>query len=391
MNSGDGSHSVIQQMRGSSRCKITASTILSNDLDVINSVSSSVYFELANNISGLFNIHVNPEGSQGTPYVTTASTFFGDTTIYGGKLMPTVDCFGSGTNGIRVVTVNNGAAVRFNSSFTIDTNRVFVAGLGGAQFDLNGKTITLNVVRQISGTNMFSIMNSAGTGGTLSLGGNNDTFTGSVSLNNGVSLRLNAGGMLDRSPVLNLLNAASVIDVQAKAGGYSVPSNQVVAGIGLISGVVSVANSGASIHPGSYSLPGPTSSPGILTVVCGGLTLSNGGTYAWELKQLKDNAYAPGTTTYSQLNVTAGSVNLGGGTLEINFNGIATPASNDAFWKTGHVWTILTAASPPVGALTVVDGTYTDWAFTTRVTGNTLELVYGPYTPPPEGTLMTVL
>lgn len=137
-------------------------------------------------------------------------------------------------------------------------------------------------------------------------------------------------------------------------------------------------------------MPGPSRTPGILTLT-GGLCVTNGGVYAWDLAQLKDNAYSPGTTTYSQLSVLDGSVTLSGGSLAISFlNGIDTPASTNAFWKTNHTWTVISAAAPPVGTLKVINGTYSNWAFSTRVTANTLELVYEPYSTPKEGTLLSL-
>ena len=200
---------------------------------------------------------------------------------------------------------------------------------------------------------------------------------------------LNANGALNGVPVLNLSQSACILDASAKTGGYWVSSNQVLAGIGVVSGLVSTATAGAVIHPGSYALPGPARSPGILTLT-GGLVVTNGGSFAWDLAQLKDNAYSPGTTTYSQLGVT-GDVSLAGGTLSVSFlNGIDTPASTNAFWKTNHVWTVISAAAPPAGTLDVVSGVYSNWMFTTRVNGNTLELVYAPYTPPQKGTFLSL-
>lgn len=164
-----------------------------------------------------------------------------------------------------------------------------------------------------------------------------------------------------------------------KLSGYSIPAGQILAGIGVITGGVVVANANATLHPGSYSLaPALTNNPGILSI-SGGLTFANNGCYAWVLNQLKDNAFAPGTTTYSQINVTNGAVNLSGGTLAINFTGVVStnsPSSTNVFWKSGHTWTILTAPTPPVGILAVSNGLYPNWMFKTQVSGNTLQLVY---------------
>lgn len=394
MNSGDGSHSVIQQLRGSGRNKVSAAVTLSNDVDVVNSTGAATYFDVSCPISGSHNIHINPDGSTAQPYLTAANTFVGDTTVYAGKLLFSADCFGNTGSGTRVITLVSNSYLRVNygaagGAVTLAGNRQIVSGVGGGGIDGNGRIVILNAADQFAGTNTFTLRNQNNGLGGLHLGGANNGFAGSLFVDLLQSLRFGSDGSLSNAPLICLLNASAAFDVRAKAGGYTMPSNQVLAGIGVVSGLVNVA-SAATLHPGSYALPGPVTAPGILSFTDGGLTFANGGTYAWELKQLKDNAFPPGITTYSSITVTDGGVSLDGGVLTLNFNGIATPDSADPFWQTGHVWTILTAAAPPAGTLTVTNGIYTDWAFTTQVSGNTLELVYGPYSAPPQGTLISV-
>lgn len=396
MNSGDGSHSAILQLRGSTRCRIEGNMVLSNDVDIINTVAAP-YFDVACAISGNHHVHINPGmgANAAIPYMNAVNTFVGNMSIYYGQLMIYGGdaCFGSLTNGIRQIIFYNNAAFRNNGSLSIlGTNRQFVAGSGGGNYILHSRNLSLPTPDQLAGSEIFTLSTDSGTSANniFTIGAANDGFTGTMLLSANVAFKLGADGSLSNSPLINLSSATSLFDVTGKSSGYSIPSNQVLAGIGVITGSVNVANASATIHPGSFALAGPTRNPGILTVT-DGLSFGDGGTYAWELAYLKDNAFPPSTTTYSTLNVTGGDVDLSGGTLTVGFlNGIATPDTANAFWQTGHVWAVLTAASPPTGTLTVTDGIYGNWAFTTRVTGNALELVYGPYTSPPEGTLISV-
>lgn len=377
MDSGGPGRAVLQQV-GSAQNYCPAKVAMNSDLEINN--SGGGYFNLVGTaISGNHDILINANGNTGTPYIGNLNTFIGNLTICSGSLMNSGsgDPFGSVTNGNRVISITNNTAFRMNSTFSMATNRIVVIGEGNGNLNMNNNSLTVNGPAQLSGSGKLTIYNSTAPGGLVVLGGPNNGFSGPIVLNNAVQLRLSSGGSLNNVPVINLSSATCTLEVTAKLSGYSIPSNQVVAGIGTVTGSVNVANAAATIHPGSYMLPGPVRSPGVLTIVSGGLSVTDGGVYAWDLAQLKDNAFAPGTTTYSQLNLTDGNANLAGGKLVISFlNDVATPASSDTFWKSDHVWTILTSASPPTGKLTVLNSSYGSRFFTTRVNGNTLELVY---------------
>lgn len=379
MDSGGDGNATLIQLQGSARCKITAATTLSNDVEVINSAGAATYFDVSNPISGNHNILINPDGATSQPYMTVANpAFLGNMTLCAGKLLVAADCFGNTSEGTRVITFVSNAYLRVNAGsggvFTPAANRQVVSGVGGGSLDGNTRIMVLNAPDQFAGTGLFTLHSQNANFGGLQLNAANNGFTGTLAVNTLQTFRLGAGGSVSNAPLIQLLTATSVFDASAKAGGYEMPAGQVLAGLGVVSGLVNVA-SAAVLHPGSYTLPGPSTAPGILKLA-DGLSFS-GGSYAWDLAQLKDGAFAPGTTTYGQVNVLDGGVSLDGGTLTIRFlNGIDTPDTANAFWQTEHVWPILTAAAPPTGVLAVEDGTYDGWGFKTRVSGNTLELVY---------------
>jgi len=385
MDSGGAGDVMIQQNTGSAKSTIAANMTLNNDLDIINRAPGAAYFNVSSAFSGNHNVLINPGvPTGGTPNMGGNSpALTGNFTIcYGQWLFNGGDgAFGCLSNGTRSIIISNNAYLRNNgslSSFT--TNRQIVVGIGGGGWSVHGKNMTLSYPAQLAGTNTFTLLTDANgyTVNVFTVSSTNDGFAGTMLLADNVTLKLGANGSINNSPLINLSTVTSWFDVTNKLSGYAIPAGQVLAGIGVITGGVNVANATAKIHPGAYSLPGPTNTPGILNI-SGGLSFANNGVYAWDLNQLKDSAYAPGTTTYAQINVTNGTVNLSGGTLAINFTGIVstnTPSSTNAFWKSGHTWTILTAPTPPIGVLAVSNGAYPNWVFKTQVSGNTLQLVY---------------
>jgi autotransporter-associated beta strand protein len=130
---------------------------------------------------------------------TNASTF-GSIKIVGG----TPNAFGSGS----VTLVNAGSWLVFNSTNNLAVNNM-ISGLG-------------SVVKQ--NTN------------TVALNGNN-TFTGSVQITNGV-LQLGTSGSIGGAPTIQLSGGA-VLDVAA-VSGFAVGSLQTLAGVGSVSGDVTV-------------------------------------------------------------------------------------------------------------------------------------------------------
>jgi autotransporter-associated beta strand protein len=155
-----------------------------------------------------------------------------------------------------------------------------------------------------------------------------------------------------------------------------VQSAGTLGGTGTIAGPVSVT--GGTIAPGD--------SAGILTIG-GGVNLSSGGTYLWELASNSTNG--PGSN-FDVLAVTGGNVVLDGTSqIAIGFIGSATaPDAANPFWQTNHSWTILTLSGSAVnpGLTTfsnIVNGSFSAGSFTSHAdaSGNII-LAFAPGSAP---------
>jgi autotransporter-associated beta strand protein len=124
----------------------------------------------------------------------------------------TTNALGSGS----VTLVRAGSGLVFNSTNNLAVNNL-ISGLG-------------SVVKQ--NTN------------TVTLNGNN-TFTGSVQITNG-TLQLGASGSIGGAPTIQLSSGA-VLNVAAVSGGFAVGSLQTLAGVGSVSGNVTV---NGAVSPG---------------------------------------------------------------------------------------------------------------------------------------------
>jgi autotransporter-associated beta strand protein len=145
-------------------------------------------------------------------------------------------------------------------------------------------------------------------------------------------------------------------------------------GSGTGSGSVTVSNTGTLGGSGTISghvwCAGQIAtgqSVGTLTVG-GGLDMSAGGVYLWELSSLTNSGEG---VNFDQLVLTGGNLALGGASkLYLDFIGAATPPSAaDPFWLTSHTWKIisLTGTATNAGATrfaTILNDPYPTGSFT---------------------------
>jgi len=154
----------------------------------------------------------------------------------------------------------------------------------------------------------------------------------------------------------------------------------VLGGTGTIAGKVFVF-AGGSIAPGA--------SAGIMHLQ-GGLDLSAGGAYNWELVALTDNSTGTAGTDWDQIDYqwVSGDFDLTDSTLTVDLSAVNTA---DSFWNSDHTWTIInsfgqTGGSTPT-SISVVGGA-PPGDFTTSNNGTTVDLKFTytgvvPFNPPP--------
>lgn len=287
--------------------------------------------------------------------VGTGTLEIDDDTVNG---LPTVGVFAAG--GARTldnrVWLNGPTNVLFGG-----TNNLTFAGL----FDVGGVAKTLTVsntgLTTISGlmTNS-SALTKAGPG-TLVLSGYNNFRTNTTTVAEGSLL------------VDNTVGSGTGL------GAVILTNNGTLGGTGTVSGPV--------FGPGNIA---PGHNVGTLTLQ-GGLDLSSGGTYVWELGANSTNS------SFDVISLTGSNLVLGGSSkISINFTGSATaPDSGNAFWQSARQWTVIalsgTATNDPATAFpTIINGTSPAGSFTNFADANgniVLQFTPSGVTPPPQPVL----
>lgn len=306
-------------------------------------------------------------GTGGSTVVTGFNTYSGTNSLNGGYLgfgsdtLPASGPITSGPIGTGMLNIKFDPTVGFFA-------------YGGARTVRN--PITLLTVDHITiiGTNNLTMSGAVALNTTnLLLTVNNTaltTFSGPISGNTAAKILTKAGpGTLEFSGNNTYLSptvvTAGTLLVNNTAGSgtgtgsVTVNSGSTLGGSGIISGAVSGAG---NISPGT--------SAGTLTLG-GGLDLSSGGTYVWELA-----ANSTSAGTFDQIALTGGNLVLGGSTLSINFTNAATsPDSTNSFWQSSRVWQIVAlsgSAANPGGSNfgTLLNASYAAGTFTTATNAN---------------------
>jgi hypothetical protein len=109
----------------------------------------------------------------------------------------------------------------------------------------------------------------------------------------------------------------------------------------------------------------------------GGLDLSEGGVYNWQLGSLKDSSDGIAGTDFDQIVLTNGNLALGGSSkLNISFTGAATaPELGEPFWQANRSWTIVNLSetasnSPASNFASLQNASYPAGTFATSVGTN---------------------
>jgi autotransporter-associated beta strand protein len=209
--------------------QVTADSVITTDQTGANAADILVQSP----ISGSGNLTVNLNSTTNSVILTgnnsgysgnwTNASSFGNIKIFSG----TTNALGSGS----VTLVNAGSWLVFNSTNNVVVNNL-ISGLGSVVQE-NTNTVTLN---------------------------SSNSFTGPLLISGGV-LQLGASGSIGGAPTIQLSNGA-ILDVTAVSGGFAVGSSQTLAGVGNVSGnvtvngVVSPGPLGSLNFANSLALPG---------------------------------------------------------------------------------------------------------------------------------------
>ena len=279
-----------------------------------------------NSISGSGNLAVAASGTTSLSLYGTQS-YTGSTTVSGGKISTGVALSSSG-----VAIGGTGTFETSAANILSDTATMAMTGgtysLGGddtiGSLGGSGGSVALAANRLTVGANNTSTTFGGaigGTGGltksgagTMTLSGANN-YSGSTAVDAG---RLNVNGSI--------------------ASAVSVASGATLGGSGTIGGAASIL-SGASLSPGN--------SPGVETF-SGGLTLSTGSTFVWELTS-NTAAQASRGTAYDGVNVSGGTLTINTGvTSSLVFNGTGSAVDwSDALWSDNRRWLVFANSNAP--------------------------------------------
>ena len=285
----------------------------------------------------------------GTLVLSGANTFSGGTTISNGVLSVSADNnLGTAPSTANYNIFLDGGTLNASNTFTLNPKRLIYLGANSTLSVSGGKTLTY--AGAITG---LAALTKSGAG-TLVLSGGNG-YNGATTI---------ASGTLEADSQSGSATSTNAVLVQA---------GTTLSGNGLLSGPVS--------GTGSIN-PGPSIGPATLTLG-GGLDLSSGGTFVWNLSS---NSTIRG---FSTLSVISGNLSLGGSSkFSLNFIGTAgAPATNNPFWQTQEAWTVVSVSGSAGNSgmtkfTTLVSGNYTAGNFTNYVYGNgNIVLLYQPNFP----------
>ncbi len=225
---------------------------------------------------------------------------------------------------------------------------------------------------------------------TFSGGFTNAGFDLTVSGNSNVTISglISGAGSLTKSGEGRIiLTAANTYSGGTAINGGTLLVNN-INGSGAGSGPVAIGPNG--ILGGNGSITGPVSGNGTIAPLgilslSGGLDLSAGGTYSWELNANSTNNAG---TDFDQILVTAGNLVLNGNSkLSIQFSGSATaPSVTNLFWQRARTWRIVAlAGGTNSGGSTfasVINGNSSAGWFTNYAAPGSIVLAFTPVQPP---------
>ena len=270
------------------------------------------------------------------------------------------------TNGNGIMNFNGGmlqvdaGSTPAQRTNLIDASVVVNIQNGGMVFNCNTKTDSIiNAGLASNGIGGLTVRDFTGSKGKLTLTSSN-TYVGTTFLRDSATLILSNTASIASSKNI-FVNGNASLNVEAVSGGFTVVSNQTLAGLGKVLGSVTVA-SGGIITPGSYA----PSVPNLL----GTLTFSNNLTLqagAGMIVRL-NTASSPAATNDALLVV--GTQSIAGSTLTVTNIGPAltngqsfylfnqsAPGFTTVNLPAGYTWTNKLAIDGSIQVLSVVSAT----------------------------------
>ncbi|MEI7731234.1 MAG: autotransporter-associated beta strand repeat-containing protein [Verrucomicrobiota bacterium] len=355
------------------------------------------------NISGAYTLTINPNGN-GTVTNAGNSTFTGNVTIGGantgasGLAIKTSGGLGVGPKTVtiagnapyRCLILDNsgtgadinlptnisfttsqpqGAITNIAGSNTINGNFTLTSGGGGTALIVLGGSLTMNgtfsantTLRSLQlGGSMVGTVNGTIYDGTAPMGlikqdtgvwtlNGTNLYTGPTVINaNAGRLVLGSTGSISNSASITV-NAGSIFDVAALNGTFTLNQNQILAGGGVVTGAVSVANN-AWLEPGGVGVVGS------MIITNGSLTNLAGSVMAVEI----------GGATCDQVLVDGSVAYTGTNYLYLSF--LTAPPSYP------YTYTVLQCKGTITGAENI--GIISDYPATVAAVGNQLQVTIG--------------
>ena len=238
------------------------------------------------------------------------SDYTGDTTVSAGMLqLANLRAIPNGSDkgnviinnpGVLGIVTSNGvvALKGLSGNGTVDNPSNYPVGLTLGFYNTSS---SFNGVIQNNGGGALTLTKTGG--GTLTLGGGANTYTGNTLINNGV-LALSGSGTITNSTNI-IVGASGTLDVTGLSGGLTLAAGQQLSGSGTVLGNVT--------DPASSIAPGGTGTAGTLTFG-NNLTLSGSGALNYDLA----NTTTPGSGI-NDLIVVNGTLDIAG-TTPVNLN-----------------------------------------------------------------------
>lgn len=363
--------------------------VLESDLDIELQTDGYNRFGLC---IGPYDIHLNRSGSSKVLYADTISpAFVGNWYIHGGTLMTANEPFGATTGGVRRITLLNAACLRINGNGELAANRALHIDETGGTIKPNGRNLKFKMENGwLTGSGNITLSDDGNFGGSLSLHGTNEAFTGSIFIGQkkpdqspyGI-VKLTDTTWMPNAKEFHLAMTNSVVDATARQTPFSFTKEQILSGIGIVKGSVRFEQAVLMPSRSTVGVPANFTNPLHFT---DDLSMESGSAIVWTLHSIPSEANAE-TEKSNPCIIVDGRLTISDTNLKLVFPAagdgenpvVSDPDSGDGFWQTEHKWPLVKAtggAAMMTGLPRVENGNYARGAFRTYREDDTIWLHY---------------